>query len=129
MIPTDDVDCAATTENNKFAPINPLLTSLKHKIDETTARFQREYNFEKNDLSKFSMHKQELENVLIQTIVEDKVEGMDNLYNGLLTYSVDLFWDEDDKDTGIIPYAKQQLSDYIIGKVDLIYIPNQYIQI
>lgn len=37
----------------KFAQINPLLSSLKHKIDEDTARFQREYDFEGNDLSLF----------------------------------------------------------------------------
>lgn len=127
MIPTDDVDCDATTENNEFATINPLLLQFKDKIDATTARFQREYNFEKNDLSKFSMHKYELKNVLIQTIVEAKDEGMDNLYNALKNYLLnypDLFWDEKDEATGIVPYAKQQLRDYITRKVDLIYIPR-----
>ena len=49
----------------KFAQINPLLSSLKHKIDEDTARFQREYDFEGNDLSLFPMHKQHFKNVLI----------------------------------------------------------------
>ena len=129
MIPTDNVDCAATTENNKFSPINPLLTSLKHKIDEDTARFQTEYDFDSNDLSKISMHKQDLEICLIQNFVHSKDKGM-NLYNGLKYYSQNypnLFWDKDDKSTGIITYAKQQLSEYIKEKINLIHIPNRYL--
>jgi hypothetical protein len=127
MIPTDDVDCAAITENNKFAQINPLLTSLKHKIDEDTARFQREYDFEGNDLSLFPMHKQDFKNVLIQLFVKSYEKDKDNLFNGLQNYPIDLFYDEDDKDTGIIPYAKGHISDYITEKINLIHIPNRYI--
>ena len=60
--------------------------------------------------------------------MNSKVKDKDNLFNGLQNYPIDLFWDEDGKDTGIIPYAKGHISDYITEKINLIHIPNPYSQ-
>lgn len=97
--------------DNSFSEINPLLNELKSEINELVDRFEKE--FDRNNPNNPSIED-------VKLLFKDELEKLfvyEKLKQHLLLYPVDLFYNDDDSETGIVPYAKDAISSYLTTKV------------
>jgi len=104
--------------------IEPLLQQLKQDINDKVQYFKDCYDFKKNNDADLTGVKLQLEFCISEEFI-DKEDS--RLRKGLLNYveqQPDLFWDSNDKSTGLIAQAKDHLSKHLQDCINSIQIPK-----